>query len=192
MPVELDRAPSALPLCPDELHSRRMDLRPLDADALDALAAGDQTRLEAAAGAQFPRPLLPLEHFADYLDLFREQMRRPRPEDVWWFWALVVRGAGEAAGIVGLPGGPDDAGRLSVGYAVYPPHRGRGYASEAVEAVVAWALRQPGIMAVRATVGVGNAASLRVATKAGMRAVGAGRDAVEGQVVRFERRRVSA
>ena len=180
-----------LPVVPEALRGPRTDLRPLPLDALDALAAGEPGPLEAAVDARFPRPLVPPEHFADYLDFFREQMRLPQAEEVWWFWALVVRDADEAAGIVGLPGGPDAEGRLSVGYAVYPPHRGRGYASEGLEAALAWALGQPGIEAVRATVGTGNAASLRVATKAGMRAVGAVRDPIEGQMVRFERRRVA-
>ena len=39
------------------LSSRRLDLPPLTATALDALIAGDRAALEAETGARFPEPL---------------------------------------------------------------------------------------------------------------------------------------
>lgn len=50
-----------------------------------------------------------------------------------------------------------------------PAARGRGYATEAAAALIAWAFAQPGVERVTAQIAPGNAASLRVARKLGMR-----------------------
>ena len=170
------------------LATRQLDLRPLDASMLDALAAGDRPGLEALTGARFPAPLQPPPLVEDHLDFFRDRLRRPEEPGSWWFWLMVERASGRAVGMLGVPGEPDDRGRVPIGYSVYPDREGRGYASEAVEAVVAWVLDRPGIEAVRATIAPDNAPSLRVAAKAGMRAVATGRVQDVGEVVVVERR----
>lgn len=170
------------------LTTRQLDLRPLNAAMLDALASGDRPSLESLSGACFPRPLEPPPLVEEHLDFFRDRLRRPDEPGAWWFWLMVARPSGEAVGMVGLPGEPDDRERVPIGYSVYPRFEGRGYATEAVGAVVEWVLQQPGIGAVRATIASDNAASQRVATRAGMRAVGTGRVMDVGEVVIFERR----
>lgn len=170
------------------LVTERLDLRSLDARALDALSAGDRMELEALTGARFPSPLEPPPLVEDHLDFFRDRLRRPSEPGSWWFWLMVTRDAGDAVGMVGLPGEPDEHGRAPIGYSVYPSWEGRGYATEAVGAVLDWVLGQSGIAAVRATIAPDNAGSLRVATKVGMRAVAIGRVMDVGEVVVFERR----
>ena len=64
---------------------------------------------------------------------------------------------------------PPLAGMLEFGWVLSPGVHGRGYASEAVAAATAWADAQlPGMRAV-CLIGEGNAASIRVAEKAGFR-----------------------
>ena len=63
-----------------------------------------------------------------------------------------------------------------LGYTVFTAHRRRGYATEAAEAMVAWALHREGIGGVLATTALGNAASQRVLTHAGLRVIGRCRD----------------
>ncbi|MBQ9564560.1 MAG: GNAT family N-acetyltransferase, partial [Synergistaceae bacterium] len=53
------------------------------------------------------------------------------------------------------------------GYGIAEEYRGWGYATEAVAAVVSWALRQPGVTRVEAETDAGNAASKRVLEKCG-------------------------
>ena len=58
---------------------------------------------------------------------------------------------------------------IKVGYTVSPAFQGRGYATEAIGALVAYAFETLGADVVRAYASAENVASLRVAEKVGMR-----------------------
>lgn len=58
--------------------------------------------------------------------------------------------------------------KIEVGYALARPYWGKGYMTEALRAVIAWALKQPDIYRVQAFCDVENIASRRVMEKAGM------------------------
>ncbi len=62
-------------------------------------------------------------------------------------------------------------GRIEVGFSVVRPCRGRGYATEALEAVLAYLTENEGIPCVTAWCAAENAGSRRVLEKAGMRLV---------------------
>jgi ribosomal-protein-alanine N-acetyltransferase len=70
-----------------------------------------------------------------------------------------------------------------IGYAMYPQFEGRGYATEAVRAMVEWAFHQPGVRLVRALAPVWNTPALRVAENVGMRPVATGEDDDVGEVL---------
>ncbi len=58
-------------------------------------------------------------------------------------------------------------GSVEIGYGITEENRGRGYAAEAVNAVVTWALEQPGVTRVEAETEPDNSASQRVLEKCG-------------------------
>jgi RimJ/RimL family protein N-acetyltransferase len=74
-------------------------------------------------------------------------------------------------GDIGFHAPPDELGELSVGFGVVPAARRRGYAVEALRALLAWALDQPEVRAVHADTDLVNLASQRVLQGAGMRVV---------------------
>ncbi|GAA1969482.1 GNAT family N-acetyltransferase [Amycolatopsis minnesotensis] len=80
---------------------------------------------------------------------------------------LVERVSGEVVGSIGLFW-PPSGGALEVGYGVVESRRGLGYATEAVTAIVAFALTAPGVDRVCADVEIANPASGRVLEKAGL------------------------
>ena len=63
--------------------------------------------------------------------------------------------------------GLDASGTAEIGYGILEEYQGQGYASEAVEAAVAWALQQPGVARVEAETEPDNRASQRVLEKCG-------------------------
>jgi [ribosomal protein S5]-alanine N-acetyltransferase len=150
------------------LASARLDLPPLTVAALEALIAGDRAALETASGARFPEPLAAPPLMDDALPYFLESLRADPDAAPWWVRLLIVRETGEAAGMAGFSG-PNEEGAVTLGYSVYPAHQGQGIASEAATALVAWALAQPGVQRVRATIPLGHVASQRVASNAGLR-----------------------
>lgn len=84
--------------------------------------------------------------------------------------AVLLRDGGELIGFCGLNHMPDVEGRpeTEVGYRLARAHWGRGYATEAVRAVRDHALHELGLRRLVALIDPGNAASIRVAEKAGM------------------------
>ncbi|MGH7702817.1 MAG: GNAT family N-acetyltransferase, partial [Gemmatimonadales bacterium] len=61
---------------------------------------------------------------------------------------------------------------VMIGYATYPDSDGRGFATEATKALVTWALAQPGVRRVCASLPPDNLPARRVAEKVGMRVTG--------------------
>jgi RimJ/RimL family protein N-acetyltransferase len=57
---------------------------------------------------------------------------------------------------------------VGLGYVIARSHQGKGYATEATRAVIAWAFQQPAIYRVNASTDVENTASQKVMEKAGM------------------------
>ena len=113
----------------------------------------------------------------------RERLRDRPEEKHWWNWLVVERETGEAVGSVGFGGPVNAEGAVLVGYAIYTEYEGRGYATEAVKAMVAWAFTQAGVQEVRALAPVWNTPALRVAENVGMRPVAADEDDDVGEVL---------
>ncbi len=83
------------------------------------------------------------------------------------FWLVINKEDSSEAGLVGFKGVPGQDGRSEIGYGIEPNFRGQGYATEAVKALTAWALLQPGCEIVTAYTEKGNFASIRVLEKSG-------------------------
>jgi ribosomal-protein-alanine N-acetyltransferase len=166
------------------VRTERLQLTPLPAPALDALLARDGATLERLTGARFADPAAP-PYMADALPVVRDRLRQAPQEAPWWNW-LAVRGeSAEAVGSVAFAGPPDEDGAVLIGYAMYPAFEGRGYATEAVRAMIDWAFAQPGVRQVRALAPVWNTPALRVAENVGMRPVASEEDDDVGEVLLY-------
>jgi len=159
---------------------------PLDGESLARWVESDADGLLRRTGAVFAEPVRSPPLFAEDLPTFLERMEEA-PDDLgWWVW-LAVRSEDDAAvGVCGLDGRPGSDGVVAIGYSVYPAFEGLGYATEAARAVLDWALSQPGVVAVRATVPIGHERSAAVARKLGMDQVGRDRVPGVGPVAVFE------
>ncbi|WP_079086289.1 GNAT family N-acetyltransferase [Streptomyces silvensis] len=102
---------------------------------------------------------------------------------------VTERDGGLVVGSIGLFWPPTD-GAIEIGYGIVASRRGRGYASEATRALVAYALTAPGVDTVHATAESANPASVRVLEKAGLRRVGADGDTVTFRAVAGDLARV--
>lgn len=85
----------------------------------------------------------------------------------WPGYLFVDRSRGALIGNGGYAGEPNGAGEVEVGYEVAPGYRNLGYASEAVRALVANALKVPAVTAVIAHTLAEENASVRVLRKVG-------------------------
>ena len=94
--------------------------------------------------------------------------------DQWEWYAIwmIERKDGTHVGELCFKG-LDGSGAVEIGYGIAEDFRGCGYATEAVEAVLAWALRQDAVHCVTAEVERDNIASRRVLEKTGFEPTGA-------------------
>lgn len=171
---------------PFTVHTERLRLDALDLDALQAWVDADADALFSLTGTRFADPPEPPPLFGEDLPMFRDRMAETPGELGWWVWLIARRDDGRAVGVCGLGGRPDDEGVVVLGYSVYPDFEGQGYATEAARAVSAWALAAPGVSRVRATVPMGNPASLGVARKLGMSRVGTETHPDVGEIAVYE------
>lgn len=101
----------------------------------------------------------------------REMARRAPGESGWVQFSVEERGSGTLVGDVGLSPAEDDPGVIKIGYTMAPTFQGRGYATEAVEALVAYAFKALKADLVRAYASAENTPSIRVAEKVGLELV---------------------
>lgn len=106
------------------------------------------------------------------LSLYLQELHHDPEALGWGVWIVVERQADTVVGSVGFKGRPDREGTVEIGYEVAPAHRGRGYATEAVEALLRWAFAHPTVRRVAAECAPDNAASIRVLEKTGFRPIG--------------------
>ena len=86
------------------------------------------------------------------------------------YWLIVISAENVGAGLVGFKGVPDAEAITEIGYGISSSYQNMGYMTEAVQALVNWALGQPSCKAVTAT-DVENPASRRLLEKLGARLV---------------------
>ncbi|MBU1049966.1 GNAT family N-acetyltransferase [Candidatus Bipolaricaulota bacterium] len=133
-----------------------------------------------------PAPDWPSDNLRDVLPFFRDQLAGNASLVGWlsWYWILDESDGAKLVGGGGFKGAPSD-GMVEIGYEVRAACRGKGYATEAVGAQVAWAMSHPDVLRVIAETHIDNAASMGVLKKLGFRPVGPGS---EHELLRFERR----
>jgi aminoglycoside 6'-N-acetyltransferase len=97
--------------------------------------------------------------------------RAPGEPGGWVQLSVLERESGRLVGDVGLSPAEGEPGVIKLGYTMAPAFQGRGYATEAIAALVAYAFDTLGVEIVRAYMSAENIPSARVAEKVGMRLV---------------------
>jgi RimJ/RimL family protein N-acetyltransferase len=119
-----------------------------------------------------------------------EEMARRLPGEPGWVQLSVEkRETGELVGDVGLSPAVGEPGVIKFGYTVAPEFQRRGYATEAVRALVDYVFEVLGADVIRIYAAGDNIASHRVAEKAGLRLIERFRHEEDGEVwfgVRYE------
>jgi RimJ/RimL family protein N-acetyltransferase len=106
--------------------------------------------------------------------------------DVWTLgFVITFRGTGEVIGACGFKGPPSPDGIVEIAYGISDEYRGRGYATEAAEALVRYAIESGEVRLVIAHTLPDNKASHRVLIKCGFEFAGEVTDPEDGLVWRW-------
>lgn len=80
-------------------------------------------------------------------------------------WAIIVKNEDRMVGDICFVGEPDVDGEIEIGYGTYEDYRGKGYMTEAVACIIAWAKRQDNVKSIFAQTAKDNPASWHVLMK---------------------------
>jgi len=170
------------------IHTKRLALVPLSPRFLDALLEDRRAEAESTLGLELP-PDWPDGHDFGFLRLRRDQARADPAREEWLPRAIAFDGRMVGhIGFHGPPGvnGPKKANALEVGYTVFEPFRRRGYATEAVVAILDWARAEHGVRHFVASVSPGNEPSLALVRRLDFRQTGTQWDDEDGEELVFE------
>ncbi|MBU6413459.1 MAG: GNAT family N-acetyltransferase [Planctomycetes bacterium] len=114
----------------------------------------------------------PPETLADVQQFFADRLAAHPDQVGWWGWYVCAKPGivGPRAVVVGSAGAcpPGAIGPLALmGYSTLPKWEGRGFASQAAQAIADWALAQPGIEQLFAETFTDHHASRKILEKAG-------------------------
>lgn len=171
------------------IRSARLEMPLLSLDQLERLARDEPAGVALELNARLSPEWL---ESVGGLAARRARQIRERPADApWLLRPILLRDAGEpcpAIGYLNFHGGPDEGGKVEIGYTLIPEARGQGYAIEAVRAAFDWATRVHGIRHFRASVSPHNDRSLNLIGKLGFVQTGDQWDEEDGLELVFELR----
>ena len=170
--------------------TERLELIPATTDLCEAEARGPEAvgqALRVRVPASWPPPVLE----PNDVERLRRQLERDPATGAWTLHYLVLRspvagGPRELVGVAGYAGPPSAEGAVEVGYAIAAEHQRRGYATEAVQALVTGAFHHAEVVVVTATTYAALGPSIGVLWKTGFALVG--REPATG-LLRYEHRR---
>jgi RimJ/RimL family protein N-acetyltransferase len=114
------------------------------------------------------------------------ESRAPGGAGGWVQFTVEERDGGRLVGDVGISAVDSEPSVVKIGYTIAPAFQGRGYATEAVRALVDYAFETLGAERVRAFAAAENVPSLRVAENVGLSLVERFEHRHGGEVVRYE------
>ena len=149
------------------IQTRRLQLLPLNEAQLKLYTEPDNALERSLDLALFPR-MVP-----DELKEAFDQLILPNVADSsrnYLFstvWNIIDKDQNRMVGDLCFKGEPNQEGAVEIGYGTYPDCQNRGYMSEAVGSLCAWALQQPGVATVLAETDNHNIPSHRTLEKNG-------------------------
>ncbi len=167
-----------------KIQTSRLEFVPVTAELI-RLEIGNPARLGQALAAVVPAAWPP-ESVRDILESFVQELEEdPNTKGFSGYYWLSTEETRRPTliGSGGFKGKPDADGTVEVGYSVLPEFQNKGYATEALQGLVSWALSQKSVLHVIAEAFPHNIPSVRVLTKCSFVEVG---DGSELGIKRFE------
>lgn len=155
-----------------ELKTKRLRLIPLRLEELKLLQS-DWRKLEKKLKIDLKDcmhdPVIAPE-VTQSCSIWIEDVERD-PDNWLWHtnWEIVLRRGGKSIGGFCFYGSPDSRGEVQIGYLIRKEYQNKGYMTETLRKIVAWAFLQPNVDSIKAETPKNNIPSQRVLEKIGMR-----------------------
>lgn len=156
------------------ITSARLDLVPATIAHLEA-ELNSPEELGRFLGAVVPSSWPPGEYDRAAMEFFRDRLSGNPALVGWYGWYAIHRAESDGPTVIGAAGylgPPGSDGTVEVGYSIAQEFRGRGYATEIVEALVRQAFSFPEVTRVIAHTQTSNSGSVKVLRRCGFTLVG--------------------
>jgi [ribosomal protein S5]-alanine N-acetyltransferase len=165
-----------------------IELVPLTPEFIEAVLHGRRKEAAGLLGMELPDEF-PSEGEKGFLGLRLRQMREDVRFRTWCPHAVVL--GGQMIGHAGYHGPPGvnsthNAEAVEFGYRIFPPYRGRGYATQAARMLMDLAAERAGIRHFVLSVGPDNEPSLAIVRRLGFKQTGERMDEEDGRELVFE------
>jgi RimJ/RimL family protein N-acetyltransferase len=167
------------------IESERLHLVLLSQQFFDASAFGRLAEAEAMIDATLPS-WWPDQHARSVMRRRTRQLEASPEVGPWLLRAMVRPEDRLVVGYINFHGPPDEKGRAELGYTVFEEHRRRGYATEAVLAMMRWAYEMHDVHRFMLSISPHNPPSLGLAAKLGFVQTGKQMDLIDGLEYVFE------
>ena len=156
------------------LETSRLELVAATADLAHA-ESQDRELLMSLLGVFLPEGWPP-PLTEDRVEFNAKRLEQNPHEAGWWFWYIVSRESIQhvAVGVASFKGPPNETGTVDIGCSILEPFQGRGYATEAVDALVTRAFTHSEVATILAETYPHLTGSIRVLEKNGFQKIGPG------------------
>lgn len=157
------------------IESERLKLIPLTYQQL-LLLRQDRALMEISMGLTPSFMLVDPFYYAeiiDALDNFWLPNTLAYPDKYTWYtdWELVLKSTNTSVGGMGFAGYPNDNGEAEIGYMIDGNQHNKGFATEAIQAMINWAFTHPFVKAIIVHTYADNLPSRRLMDKCGFEQV---------------------
>lgn len=170
------------------IESERLKLIPLKYAEL-LLLRESREKMEQAMGFQPSNMVMDqfyLDELNDALDTFWLPNSLLYPYKYEWYtnWEIVDKDTNASVGGIGFAGQPNEDGEVITGYCICKTQQGKGYGTEALQALTNWAFTCPDVTRVSAETAIDNYSSVKILEKVGFEQIGVRDDMVAFTLVR--------
>lgn len=149
-----------------KIYTDRLVLVPITYEIIDSLLNKDSLKLEDMG--LITNESWPTGDTMDILPVLKAQLKNTRTITGFEIWAIVKEESSIIIGDIGFKGQPNEKGVVEIGYGLVKEERKKGYGSEAVKAMVEWALNNEKVQCIKADCLINNIPSIKILEKVGM------------------------
>ncbi|MHC5736950.1 GNAT family N-acetyltransferase [Nostoc sp.] len=154
-----------------QITTQRLELLPCSLGMAQAAVTKNKSEVERLLGVCVPDDWYASE-VLDFFPMYAQMLRNDPSQLGWGVWLMIHIPDSTLIGDLGFGGKPNEQGTVEMGYEVLSAYRQQGFAFEAVEALVNFALTQPELKRIIAHSPDDHAASIRILEKLGMQQIG--------------------
>ncbi|BES64356.1 GNAT family protein [Gottschalkiaceae bacterium SANA] len=153
----------------EPLTTKRLLLIPMSHEQVRSVIIGEEI---PHLGTSIEKdPHWPRKDTLDILPVADQILESQEHPSGFEIWMIVKRDTQTVIGDIGFQGPPDSSGTVEIGYGLVESKQSQGFGSEALQALIQWALQQPEVKSIRATCLLVNQPSRKILEKNQMKEI---------------------